>query len=330
MMNGQNLNNFRYKCVCCSTTTISGNRNLIFSDKNDQQNTTDNSNNIPLMLFDCLGKELTRSSTAAICANCLVQLKQSYAFKQRCLLTSSSATTNAQQQIDEVIEELHATEDYVEVLELKEEDLIEYSTDHFLIEQTDDCEYIDEESGDVLEIQLPDDPPINNNLREGVLQSSQFSQFLPLALPEYITVDSYKQLFRSSAPTQPYKIRKPAAAAAEKQPTVALQHKKLSSTVSEIDCSDLDVEKIVTSDDLIKILEDDYHSESDSRRRRRLHKDSDDDEFKIPKIEMLDVRLDIDYLDEEKTIDLDAYLQTVTFTVHDANIAYAEKRVCKV
>lgn len=317
------------KCVCCFTTIPSDNGKLVF-DEEDAQNDTDN---IPLMLFECLGKKFTPSSTAAICTNCLVQLRQSFAFKKKCLMFTADDQQEIAEDLDEDNDDDIAlqndfdtiTEEYVEVLELKEEDLIEYTP-----EQANDPEYIEED--DNFENEIPDADDVDNEQQTIDNKSVDES----LSLSEYISVNSYRQIFCSNATTHPYIVRKPSAIVAADSVTTSaattIECERPSSIVSELDCSDLDVEKIATSDDLIKILEDDYHSENDSRRRQlqRLHKDYSDDVFKIPKIDVLDVCLDVEYLDEEKPINFDAYLMAIAFTVHNANSAYPQRRVCKV
>lgn len=81
----------------------------------------------------------------------------------------------------------------------------------------------------------------------------------------------------------------------------------------------MDVEKIVTSDDLINILEDDYHSENNYAKRAR------EDEFKIPKI---DRNNDIEYLNDAEHIDIDEYLKSIATIIY--NESYDQYINCKV
>lgn len=84
----------------------------------------------------------------------------------------------------------------------------------------------------------------------------------------------------------------------------------------------LDVEKIVTSDDLINILEADYHSENSYSRRVR----DDADVFKIPKIESCE---EIEYLEEEDSqVSIDEYLKSIAYIDYVEN--YSSSFYCKV
>lgn len=84
----------------------------------------------------------------------------------------------------------------------------------------------------------------------------------------------------------------------------------------------LDVEKIVTSDDLINILEADYQSENNYSRRVR----DDADVFKIPKIEPCE---EIEYLeDEDSQVCIDEYLKSIAYIDYVEN--YGSGFYCKV
>lgn len=75
----------------------------------------------------------------------------------------------------------------------------------------------------------------------------------------------------------------------------------------------LDVEKIVTSDDLINILEADYQSANNYSRRVR----DDADVFKIPKIESCE---EIEYLEEEDSqVCIDEYLKSIVYVDYVEN-----------
>lgn len=81
----------------------------------------------------------------------------------------------------------------------------------------------------------------------------------------------------------------------------------------------LDVEKIVTSDDLINILEADYHNENNYSRRVR----DDGDVFKIEPCE------EIEYLEEEDTqVCIDEYLKSIAYIDYVDN--YGSGFYCKV
>lgn len=84
----------------------------------------------------------------------------------------------------------------------------------------------------------------------------------------------------------------------------------------------LDVEKIVTSDDLINILEADYQSENNYSRRVR----DDADVFKIPKTEPCE---EIEYLEEEDSqVCIDEYLKSIAYINYVEN--YGSGLYCKV
>lgn len=80
--------------------------------------------------------------------------------------------------------------------------------------------------------------------------------------------------------------------------------KSNSATDQSSDTQNFDVEKIMTSDDLINILEDDYQSEQNYSKRAR----DDGDEFNLPKIDACE---DIEYLEEETPVDTDEYLKSI-------------------
>lgn len=84
----------------------------------------------------------------------------------------------------------------------------------------------------------------------------------------------------------------------------------------------LDVEKIVTSDDLINILEADYHNGNSYSRRVR----DDADVFKMPNIEPCE---EIEYLEEEDAqVSIDDYLKSIAFIDYVEN--YDSGFYCKV
>lgn len=83
----------------------------------------------------------------------------------------------------------------------------------------------------------------------------------------------------------------------------------------------MDVQKIVTSDDLINILEDDYQSESNYAKRAR----EDGDVFKIPKIDAFN---EIEYLNDVEHIDIDEYLKSIASITYDES--YEHYINCKV
>ena len=87
-----------------------------------------------------------------------------------------------------------------------------------------------------------------------------------------------------------------------------------------------DVEKIMTSDDLINILEDDYKHENHSK-RIRLDGEDIDGVFEIPKIDMCE---EIEYLDEHEPINIDEYLKTIVSTMYVQDDNYSAPIACSV
>lgn len=84
----------------------------------------------------------------------------------------------------------------------------------------------------------------------------------------------------------------------------------------------LDVQKIVNSDDMINILDSDYQSENNYSRRVR----DDVDVFKLPKIESCE---EIEYLEEEDSqMCIDEYLKSIAHIEYEEN--YCTGLACKV
>lgn len=146
------------------------------------------------------------------------------------------------------------------------------------------------------------------------------SNIFRTSLTECLTAQSYKDYLRKGIPIhQTVPKRSPetkTTSAAKKEGT-------------EDESTSLDVQKIVTSDDLIKILEDDYHSENDSK-RKRLDKDTDCDEFKIPKIKIFDVCENVEYLEEANPIDIDEYIMSVVCASYDEELNFLSSVTCRV
>lgn len=106
-------------------------------------------------------------------------------------------------------------------------------------------------------------------------------------------------------------------------PRHVIETKRSSTRLSESRC--LDVDKIMTSDDLMNILEDDYQSESGSK---RIRLEDNDGEFKIPKIAMCE---EIEYLDgHQPTTNVDDYLNSIFSTIYLEDEAYETPLGCKV
>lgn len=87
----------------------------------------------------------------------------------------------------------------------------------------------------------------------------------------------------------------------------------------------LDVEKIMTSEDLINILEDDYETDS-CRKKQRLDRDTSE-VFKIPKI---DVVCENALASEISPFDFDEYLQSIISVGYDEDELFSEKVVCSM
>lgn len=142
--------------------------------------------------------------------------------------------------------------------------------------------------------------------------------FYRTSLTECLTAQTYKEYLRKDIPIHQIV---PKRTSVNKSSTSKKQQG------GEDEPASLDVEKIVTSDDLIKILEDDYHSENDSK-RKRLDKDTDGEEFKIPEIKILDVCEKVDYQDD--AIDIDEYIMSVVCASYDEELDFLSAITCSV
>lgn len=321
-----------FKCVCCKTAIKKiSERNFIYDDDG-------NPKDIHQILVDCIGKQpqVSNNLKPAVCTPCSVQLQQSYVFKQMCLKTDNKLEDGvADDENPESVSEIEH-EPYVDAAEDK---LTEYITDENQ-QFEDEMEDIptlgvddnkveenlhitdDENQQNISETQDEDRTSLSDEVIDFVESDAEYLEESVLGLVDNptpdtqlgdcLTIDSYKQKFRQLAPThQSCDIKREVA------------NSKIGAGLIEAVCTSLDVEKIATSDDLIKILEDDYHSENDTTR-------NDADEFKIPKIEVWDVCEDVEYLEEEKPIDIDEYLLAISTTLLNEYDPFSNAAMCNV
>lgn len=330
-----------FKCVCCKATI----KNI--ADNNFIYDEDGNPKDMHQILIDCIGMQpqVNDNLNPAVCTPCSVQLKQSYMFKQMCLNQTANKVedgiTDAEnlQSVDEI-------ED-VPLVDAEEDSKVEYIFDDENLQITSEIEYIttpvvnaveenkaegdqhcsDEENQEYIS-EIHERTSLSDEIIEFVESEAEYLEESVLGLPDNhtpdtqlgdcLTIDSYKQKFRQLAPTH---------LSCDIKREVAVS--KLGAALIEPDCTSLDVEKIATSDDLIKILEDDYHSENDTT-RKRLDKEMDADEFKIPKIEVWDVCEDVEYLEEEKPIDIDEYLLAISTTLLNEYDPFSVAAKCNV
>lgn len=329
-----------FKCLCCKTTIKKiAEHNLIYDEDG-------NPKDIHQILIDCIGKlpQVSNNLNHAVCTPCSVQLQQSYMFKQMCLKTDNKLEDGIPD--DENLQSVGEIENVALVDAEEENKFEEYITDDGNLQfegvidtasivnadevnkAEEDFHNIDEGNQQFISEQDGDRTSLGDEIIEYVESDADYLEESVLGLPDNqtpdtqlgdcLTIDSYKQKFRQLAPTH---------ISCDIKREVALS--KLAAGPNATDCTSLDVEKIATSDDLIKILEDDYHSENDTT-RKGLDKDMDTDEFKIPKIEVWDVCEDVEYLEEEKPIDIDEYLLAISTTLLNEYDPFSNAAMCNV
>lgn len=296
------------KCKCCNTA-ISKSFRFIYDEEGKELN-------IEFLLFDCVGKKVSEKNglDQAICTKCLLQLQQSYEFKRKCLEAAdeSDGSDNESELVLCDVSSLNSvTVDNVEHL-TEVEDPIFTLNEEYVIDETF------EETYEVIEVSSPkncgdDESDVEIKFIEVIdivedahLDNASKSQHVNDKLSSSITLPTVKKKFAKDAPYQ-HRIKfKPEILA---------------------DSKTIDVEKIRTSDDLVHILEDDYHSENDTNRKRFT---DITDEFKIPKIEVEDFCDNIEYLDESKPMDLDEYIKLVTLISYDEKKCFISEVKCVV
>lgn len=300
------------KCKCCNTL-ISKSFRFIYDEEGKELN-------IEFLLFDCVGKRVSEKNglDQAICTKCLLQLQQSYEFKKKCLeaaddsdasdsdselvlcdVSSFNSVTieNGEQSIEMDDPIMTLNEEYVIDENSKEEEtyeMVDVSSpkNHGGADDESDIEIKYVEVIDIIE-----DANLDNSVKAQLQVNDKLSTS--------ITLPTVKKKFAKNAPSHRIKFKPEILA----------------------DTKIIDVEKIRTSDDLVHILEDDYHSENDSNRKRFT---DITDEFKIPKIEVEDFCDNIEYLDESKPIDLDEYIKLVTLISYDEKKCFLSDVKCVV
>lgn len=305
------------KCKCCNTA-ISKSFRFIYDEEGKELN-------IEFLLFDCVGKKVSEKNGAdqAICTKCLLQLQQSYEFKRKCLEATdeSDGSDNENDLLLCDVSSLNSLSvDRGEHLTKEEDPIITLDSldpldEEFVIDETFDeqnYELVDSSSlksgggGDYesdVELKFIE---IVDVVEEATLNTPSKSQpQVNDKLSTSITLPTVKKKFAKNAPSHRIKFKPEILA----------------------DSKSIDVEKIRTSDDLVHILEDDYHSENDSNRKRFA---DITDEFKIPKIEVEDFCDNIEYLDESKPIDLDEYIKLVTLISYDEKKCFLSEVKCVV
>lgn len=108
-------------------------------------------------------------------------------------------------------------------------------------------------------------------------------------------------------------------------PRHIIQTKSSPLSARPIEAQNLDVNKIVTSDDLINILEDDYRNEAGSKQTQL---GGIEGEFKIPKMEYEG----IEYLDQSSNVEItvDGYLNSIVSAVYSEFDPFETPVECRV
>lgn len=299
------------KCKCCNTA-ISKSFRFIYDEEGKELN-------IEFLLLDCVGKKVSEKngSDQAICTKCLLQLQQSYEFKRKCLEAAdeSDVSDNESEFVLGDESSLNSfTVDHGEQLTNVIEDPILTLDEQFVIDETFEERTYDMIDSSSLKIGDDDESDVEIKFIEiidvvedvNLDNCSNAQQHVNDKLSTSITLPTVKKKFAKNAPSHRIKFK----------PEILLADSKA-----------IDVEKIRTSDDLVHILEDDYHSENDSNRKRFT---DITDEFKIPKIEVEDFCDNIEYLDESKPIDLDEYIKLVTLISYDEKKCFLSDVKCVV
>lgn len=296
------------KCKCCNTA-ISKSFRYIYDEEGKELK-------IEFLLFDCVGKKVSEKNglDQAICTKCLLQLQQTYEFKKKCLEAADESEDSESEKAEEFTEVSSIKSVQIQNEEVFDESDVPIETldDEFVIDETslDESDFIDASS---LKNDNDDESDVEIKFVEviDILEDTN-SNHSPKSqhrvndkLSTSLTLPTVKKKFAKNAPSHRIKFK----------PEIL------------VDSKAIDVEKIRTSDDLVHILEDDYHSENDSNRKRFT---DITDEFKIPKIEVEDFCDNIEYLDESKPIDLDEYIKLVTLISYDEKKCFLSEVTCVV
>lgn len=295
------------KCKCCNTA-ISKSFRFIYDEEGRELN-------IEFLLLDCVGKKVSDKNglDQAICTKCLLQLQQSYEFKMKCLEAAdeSEGSDNENELVLCDVSSLNSfdaenveqsAEAATDPMTLNEEFVIDEKFDESTYEMIDD-KSLKNIVGDEFEIKFIEVIDMVEDANPD--NCAKLQQHVNDKLSTSITLPTVKKKFAKNAPSHRIKFK----------PEIL------------VDSKAIDVEKIRTSDDLVHILEDDYHSENDSNRQRFT---DITDEFKIPKIEVEDFCDNIEYLDESKPIDLDEYIKLVTLISYDEKKCFISDVKCVV
>lgn len=316
------------RCQCCNST-LSTDFRLVFDETGRKQN-------IASLLFDHIGKKLKDDNGIrhAICQQCWQQLIKYREFRRKCLLANAATSDGGdgdddfndegdnseyyKNEIDDTLTTTHSTaEDHSYENEIsKAGDYIEKSRSP-LSDAFDDSEldymvadYLDENFS--FDENVETETKINNKITDDAdkileqLKSVRklpfdFSQILikPVLPPEIIRdedLDRVKHIIQNGYPR--HEIHNDIDKGAANQ--------------------NLDVEKIVTSDDLIHILDDDYRNESNySKQSAELAQMT------------TDTMTEIEYLEEYEPINIDKYLKSISaFSYSEVYDPYVDCKLC--
>lgn len=271
-------------CQCCNAT-LDLNVHYIFDDAGRRQN-------IAALIADHIGKQLNETDgiKLAICNQCWQQLIKYQEFRQKCI--QANATTSDD---DGGGENAESTSNY----EYEANDCIEElpNPNDFIDSESDDMniDYLDEDFAfdDIIET----DKDTEDAIAAKKLLSLDFSDVM--VKPDLPTIiDCVDDLVR---------IKRKIQDGIPRHNMENGQHK---------DSNNLDVDKIVTSNDLIDILNDDYQNENNSIKQ--------ENDFKLMKIDT-----EIEYLEEFEPVNIDKYLKSIaSFSYNETYEPYVYCNLC--
>lgn len=289
-------------CQCCSAE-LNGEIHLVFDDEGKRLN-------IASLLVDHIGQHLNESDGTkyAICNQCWLQLIQFHEFRQKCIQANTVARNEDGKKC--ASNSLFGINKFAISIDgkcnVREQSL---TPDSFDDAETDKIDYLDVifEFDDPMKTETSS--PIKNvensygknDLKSGNKLPYDFSQILVKPILPW-NINCLDDLVRAKRNIQ----------------NGIPRHNSDNMMNDDNYNRNLDVNKIVTSNDLIEILEDDYRNENNQRTNGndfKLAKDSSD--------------IEIEYLDEYKPINIDKYLKSIaSFDYSESYEPYVDCRLC--
>lgn len=297
-------------CQCCSAE-LNGEIHLVFDDEGKRLN-------IASLLVDHIGQHLNENDGTkyAICNQCWLQLIKFQEFRQKCIQANTVASDDNGDSIEQQTKKSVSNSLFENSIEAKcnvqetgeslnPDSLDENELDKMKIDYLDEIFEID----DIMDTETSSpiknvEDPIVNDLKNGKKLPFDFSQILVKPVLPW-NINCLDDLVRAKRNIQ----------------NGVPRHDSDNNRIIENDVNynqSLDVNKIVTSNDLIEILEDDYRNENNQRTTGndfKLTKDSSDTE--------------IEYLDEYKPVNIDKYLKSIaSFDYSETYEPYVNCKLC--